>query len=284
MAAKNLIVTNYFTVVLENLAYLGKFLSCSQFIVSLLILGYLGCDRKKFAKVIASTLFAVILASFLKSVFKHPLPMSVLHNGWSFPSGHLTVSIVLWLSIAWEYRSKLFLFLAIVINLIVSFALLFFNYHFLNDLLASTGFAIIWLAIFYLTLKNWPNHKDYEVYLLFAIIGLVLNYFNETPEAWSYHLWAADASLFGFSLGWGIVSANKINNNKSKSFKAARALIGLLGFGLIYYIFNNLDIIITDSSTAFFEFFLLSLWISLFTEQISKPLNKIFLDERKKNH
>jgi len=109
-----------------------------------------------------------------------------------------------------------------------------------------------------------------------GVIGFFANYYNCSPFNWKYNLWAADAMLFGFGLGWSIISPNKININNNKIFKSLRIVIGLTGLLIIYFIFEYLKINTYDNIVAFFEFFLLSLWISFFTERILKSLNKIF--------
>jgi membrane-associated phospholipid phosphatase len=90
----------------EIVALVGKFISNPPFILCILLLGYLGGDRSKFARVITSVLFATILTSLLKSIFKVPLPPGN-NEGWSFPSGHTITNIVLWFSISIEYRNKI---------------------------------------------------------------------------------------------------------------------------------------------------------------------------------
>lgn len=267
---------------LEYLASLGKILSESYFIVSLLILGYLGYNRDKFARISVSVFFSIIFVSYLKAVFKYPLPFEG-HVGWSFPSGHQSASLVLWLAMAWEFKSKLILALGILVNSLVAYAMLYYNFHFEKDLFASLGVAISLLGVYYYTLKIWPRKKEFQAFFLFGVLGAILNFYNDTPEAWKYNTWRADAAIFGYGLGWGIISSNHINFNKSFVFKIFRSIIGLTGFIVIYYIFDNIHVDIKDSTTAFFQFFLMSLWVSLFTEQLSKPLNKIFFDERKKN-
>ncbi|MEQ9116274.1 MAG: hypothetical protein RLN62_05715 [Rickettsiales bacterium] len=267
---------------LEYLALTGKFLSESPFIISLLILGYLGCNRDKFARISVAVFFSVILTCYLKAVFKYPLPPG-MHAGWGFPSGHQSTSIVLWLAMAWEFRSKAVLALGIIANGFVAYAMLYYNFHFEKDLFAALGQSLTLLAIYYYTLKVWPRKKEFEAFFLFGVVGMLLNFYNETPEEWMYHSWRANAAIFGYGLGWGIVYSNKLNFNKSKMFKIFRSLIGLGGFVGIYYIFDNIHVNTKDSTTAFFQFFLMSLWVSLFTEQLCRPLNKIFFDDRKKN-
>lgn len=269
---------------LETIAYSGGFFVEPHTIIAILIFGYLGCNREKFSRVIVATLFAIILANFLESIFDLPPSSHGDRFIWAVPSVRLMTSLVLWLSIAWEFRSKLFLFLAILINVAISFELLLHNHSFPLDIPASIIFSLLWIATLHFAIQKCPNRKSYELYLFFAVIGLAINLLNNLPAKYNYYIWQANAALFGFGLGWGIVTSNNINYNDNKVFKAIRALIGGLGFAIIYYIFAHLNIKLTDSTTAFFEFFLLSLWVSLFTEQLCKPFNKIFLDGKKKHN
>jgi len=258
----------------EIVALVGKFISNPPFILCILVLGYLGGDRSKFARVITSVLFATILTSLLKSIFKLPLPPGN-NEGWSFPSGHTITNIVLWFSIAIEYRNKIFSLLGVVACATTIFALIYYNYYYLIDIIGGIVISITWLALFQFIIKKWRGKKEYHVTILLAIISMIINYYNCSPSDWKYNLWVANAMLFGFGLGWVIISPNKININNNKIFKLFRILIGVTGLLIIYFIFEHLEVNIDHNIMAFFEFFLLSFWISFFTERILKHLNKI---------
>ncbi len=262
---------------LNYLADFVHFISEKQYVV--LILGYLGCHRSKFARITIVSLFSIIVASFLKSIFKHKLPPG-MHDGWALPSTHLMFSIVLWFSIAWEFRSILVSLAAFLVCGLIAWALLYSNYHYPLDLLAALLFGFTLLGTFYIIIANWPRAKEYEAYMFLGLVGCTLTYFNSMSDEWKFYIWGICSAIFGVSLGFAITYSNNINVNNNKIFKTTRAIMGLAGFYLIIYIFNNLDINQRDNTTAFFQYFLLALWVSLFTEQLSKPLNKMFMNEK----
>lgn len=201
---------------LETFSTVGKFLSEYYFIIALLILGHI-FYRDKFIRPTVALLFAIILVIFLKSIFRAPLPNPDL-VGWAFPSGHQTASLVLWMALTWEFKSKIVLLTGILINTLIGYSLIYNNYHYIIDLFGAVITSFAWLWVFYYTLKIWPKRKEAEIFLLYGILGAILN----SLIGWDRYSLENEINLALYSIIYWIFSSNKFLTWRQKLMPSSR--------------------------------------------------------------
>lgn len=124
-------------------------------IFSIILLAFL-ISKKQYIKtkifVIALGL-GVILSQVLKYIIKRPRPetMTLLKNGYSFPSGHVTISLIFFGMLIYLFKDKIknqtlkyiFIIANILLILLISFSRLYFNVHWPTDILAGLLLGLI---------------------------------------------------------------------------------------------------------------------------------------------
>jgi undecaprenyl-diphosphatase len=98
-----------------------------------------------------------ILFLLIKEIIKRERPLSQLIeiSGYSFPSGHATLSTTLALSLYLIFKDKiqykkLFLGICISFPLLISFTRVYLCVHYLSDIIAGIGLGLIWVSSIYL--------------------------------------------------------------------------------------------------------------------------------------
>lgn len=125
-------------------------------IITLSIVIYL--YYKKYYNEMLFLFISVTGASFLmviiKSIIERPRPeLKVIEVvGYSFPSGHATISTALGFTIFYILKDKIkyrksFLMLCIIIPLLISFSRIYLNVHYLSDVLAGISLALFWVSL-----------------------------------------------------------------------------------------------------------------------------------------
>jgi undecaprenyl-diphosphatase len=161
------IQTNPLTQIAEIIAY--GFDTTPLLVASLLIAAYLFYKNyKKDALLLAGAMAGdVMMVTMVKTLVhsKRPLNGIMQETGFSFPSGHVTSSIVLfglltyfifqhWKSSKTKILSSMF-FVAIVV--LVGFDRLYLNVHWFSDVLGGYLLGIFWLTFSIQALKQWKN-------------------------------------------------------------------------------------------------------------------------------
>ncbi len=106
------------------------------------------------AKIFVITLgLGIIISQILKYTIQRPRPetMTILKEGFSFPSGHATISIIFFGMLIYLFKDKIknqtlkYIFITINTSLIIliSFSRLYLNVHWLTDVLAGLILGLI---------------------------------------------------------------------------------------------------------------------------------------------
>lgn len=208
----------------------------------------------------------------------HPSPKAFLHaGGYSFPSGHSSMSSTFWGGIAFLVRKKpVFSALCILLILSVGFSRLFLGVHTPQDVL--TGFSIgLFLVFLVYPLIDWmeQDRKRYLfiLYILNVILGVILyyiltkyypiDYLNHEilvqPQKAIYN------SLISFGLSAGVLNGLFLFrrffdidiNNCSLKIKITRAVLGLvlISFLMIFLVDKSFGDFSGFAKTFFKQFF-----------------------------
>ena len=145
------------TKIMYLFTYLGRFYP--MLILSILLFILLIIKRKK--DYIAAFFIAMPGGYGLMSLLKYLAgrerpPNAVFHvNGYSFPSGHAMMSTIFFIFLLTvfsnEFKSTLlktiFILLMILFPLAISFSRLYFNVHWLSDIIAGIVLGLIWVNL-----------------------------------------------------------------------------------------------------------------------------------------
>jgi undecaprenyl-diphosphatase len=98
-----------------------------------------------------------ILVLLIKEIIKRERPLLQLIeiSGYSFPSGHATLSTTLVFSLYLILKDKikykkLFISICIIFPLLISFTRVYLCVHYLSDIIAGIGLGLIWVSSIYL--------------------------------------------------------------------------------------------------------------------------------------
>jgi undecaprenyl-diphosphatase len=162
------IQTEYFTSVAKIIAH--SFDIYILLAVSLLISGVLIYNKsKQQALLLMGTMgLNALLLTLLKTVIYSPRPSNglMIENGNSFPSGHLTSTLVFLGVLSylfWQYRNTIYLKIFSIIPLsvvsfIVGLSRIYLNVHWLSDIIAAPFLALFVISISFIVVSyliNW---------------------------------------------------------------------------------------------------------------------------------
>lgn len=221
-------------------------------LITIFLLGYFLYNRKLFFQAIVLLLLGLIVAAFIKHLFKVPL-MPHLGEGWSFPSGHMFAACTFWGFLALELRNKIFSIFVTVLLIGIGFSLMHGNYHILIDVLAAVVFSFIYIILYRFLLSSTPLDQNNALLGLFAFLfgGLLIYSMPFKPI-----FYLPMGALLGLAIGCLLSQLSYFNKHISLLFEVLLCLAGLI---LIYYLspFLNNPII----SHVFLLYFLIGLWI-----------------------
>ena len=96
----------------------------------------------------------------IKIFFQRPRPeLHIIEvSGYSFPSGHATISTALAFALYFILKKrikykKILLILSIIYPLLISFSRVYLNVHYLSDVVAGIGLALFWVSLVALTFE-----------------------------------------------------------------------------------------------------------------------------------
>ncbi len=138
------------------------------FILSVILTAYF-IYKKMFFELkffIVSMLTSSILVFIIKNIVQRPRPIHKLIevSGYSFPSGHATISTTLALSLYLIFKNKtsyknLLLLFTIAYPIIISFTRVYLNVHYLSDVLCGIVLGSVCVSLVYITLKEKNEAK-----------------------------------------------------------------------------------------------------------------------------
>lgn len=124
------------------------------FIILLLVFGYYRIDKVAFLNTTVLILFSGIINLYLKYLWMIPLNPEIGKFGWTYPSGHATVYVILWCSLAMQLRNKWIYTITLLALPLISMATVVKRYHVFSDIVAGACISILMLTIFYPLLKT----------------------------------------------------------------------------------------------------------------------------------
>lgn len=129
--------------------------------------------RKKNAKTdimiyIGSILGCLILTNLIKVIIRRTRPLNMLIDvsGYSFPSSHSSISMIVYgflIVLIRKYyqgkRKKLYITLCVLFILLTGLSRVYFNVHYITDVIAGFSLGLIILSISYLIMKKIDKTK-----------------------------------------------------------------------------------------------------------------------------
>jgi undecaprenyl-diphosphatase len=154
-------ITNLYTPTFSKvIVFISWVNNLSQIIfISILFLIYL-FYKKMYSQIIfftISILGSSLLFVLIKEIIKRDRPISniIEIGGYSFPSGHATLSTTLAFCIYLIFKDKVkykksFVLILISYPLVISFTRVYLHVHYLSDVIAGIGLGLVWVSLIYL--------------------------------------------------------------------------------------------------------------------------------------
>lgn len=221
-------------------------------LIPTIFLGYFFYSRSIFFKALALLLFSIIVAAFLKSLFKIPL-LPHLGGAWSLPNGHMFCATTFWGFIALKLNNKPLRFLIAVLLSGIGFSLVYFNYHIVIDVLAALFFAFTLFTSYSILLKIKSIDQSKAV-LSFIMLALSAGLVYVTPSF---------KPIFNISLGalTGLTIGSflaELRLFKKEISPILEMILFFTGIAFFYLIAPFLPVLITHNQ--FLLCFLLGWW------------------------
>ena len=249
-----------FTAVMRFFSYLGT----EYFFLLLLPFIYWTISKKWGALVAFSLILASYMAGFIKWTFNIPRPPSppVTHlwseSSPSFISGHATIAMALWGTMAALVRKTAFWILATILIFFIGFSRLYLGVHYPADVIGGwlMGAVIAWLVLTFssqleIVLSQWSVARMLITALAVSLLMVFIH--PRWPEA---NLWPAPNAIQLGGLFFGM-SAGLVWDEKSLHFQVdgswgQRLVRLLLGLSLLVIAYLGPKIIINQMSVSSF--------------------------------
>lgn len=161
----------------------------------------------------------------LKIIDKDADPMNIAAQGYSFPSGHSTVSMTIFGSIAYYLKNKFLVILAVLMPLLVGISRFCLGAHYPTDVLCGWTIGLIVIFTIPMLEKKFKNPK-HLYYIIFAIacIGILFARSNDFYES------------LGMTLGLllGVSFEEKFVNFKNTRNPIAMVLRTVIGVAIYF--------------------------------------------------
>jgi membrane-associated phospholipid phosphatase len=223
--------------VFKGITFMGE----ENFFLVLLPLIFWCLDFAAGARLGVVFLLSAYVNAGLKEIFQHPRPFDLdptvkLHEieGYGLPSGHSQSAVVVWGTIALEFRKRWLWIVAVVLMVLIGFSRIYLGVHFPTDVLAGWAVGAIVLAL-YLALgpriEAWLQRVGLTWQLIVAIVvPLVLMLVHPIKDTIS-----SMAVLMG--LGVGAVTSRRVapfTSAGSLGKRVLRFLVGVVGIFALY--------------------------------------------------
>lgn len=217
----------------DNLANVLLVFSHSIIIIPLMVLGFIWVDRRIFYHALCLILLSILVNSALKVSFQIPLPSSLGKEWFAFPSGHMQLSTVLYLWLAYKIPNTV-LRLAIALLLTgIGLSLIHFGYHNFYDVLGAIVFALLLLLLYSLSSSRWPKVIPWMV---LVVASVLFTYIHIRYAHRLDHVWIAYYALLGVILSEKLV--NKKMTAMCFAHKALATVIYFSAFMMVHAIFQ----------------------------------------------
>ena len=146
------------------------------FVISLLIAAFIFYkNHRMWSILLAGAMFGdAVIITIVKSLVHSARPLNGLmqETGFSFPSGHVTSTTVLFgflFYFAWQNRKTsstrlLSVICLILIELVVGFSRIYLNVHWLSDVLGGYLIGVFWLTFSLLALQHLGKIQKFRSY------------------------------------------------------------------------------------------------------------------------
>lgn len=178
----------------------------------------------------------------LKGLFTHPRPFELdptvkLHDagGYGLPSGHSQSAVVVWGTIATEFRKTWLRVVAILLMVLIGFSRIYLGVHFPTDVLGGWAVGAIFLALYLvlgLRVEAWLKEASLAVQLILSVVlPLALLLIYPDKDAIS-----STAVLMGMGIGVALIRRIAPFSATGPLWqRAARFLVGAIGLLAIYF-------------------------------------------------
>jgi undecaprenyl-diphosphatase len=208
-----------------------------------------------------------------KTLANQPRPFQVTDRVWAysteshsggFPSGHTQGATVMWGYLAWQFRRKWLLILAIVMMVLVPFSRIYLGVHFPHDLLGGyvIGGLVLFAAFRWLSsIERWLVSLGMLKQLgLIAILTVLMAFSLQTENGIT-----ATATFFG--MGIGFVLERQWIGFETKGNPQQYVFRYLLGMAGLFGLYAGLKIVFAALEPAlFFRFIrygLVGIWLGV---------------------
>lgn len=219
---------------IDSIANVFLFLTRDQFIIPLIILGYIWIDRDTFYHATCMILISMIFNTALKVTFQIPLSPLLGKEGFAFPSGHMQSAATFfgWLAFGSNSIAMRILIIALVTG--IGLSLVHFQYHNYYDVLAAVFFALLQIVAYYQTITK---AKHISRWIIIFASTILVAYISSKFAAIGGHVWMAYYALIGFIIAEKIF--NRFNPTRSLHEKIVSTLICFGSMVGIIFIFSN---------------------------------------------
>ena len=190
--------------------------------------------------------FVFLLSAYanagLKDIFAHPRPFELdptveLHeaDGFGLPSGHSQSAVVVWGTIATEFRKTWLWVVAILLMVLIGFSRIYLGVHFPTDVLGGWAVGAVVLAIYVAVgprIEAWLKEASLAWQLAVSVlVPLALLLLHSTKDTAS-----PMAVLMGMGVGAALTrKVAPFSADGPLWQRAVRFLVGMVGVGLFYF-------------------------------------------------
>lgn len=223
--------------VFKAITFMGE----EEFFLVLLPLIFWCIDFAAGARLVVVLLLSTYVNSGLKDVFQHPRPFDLdptvkltEAEGYGLPSGHSQSAVVVWGTMALQFRKRWLWIAAILLMVLIGFSRIYLGVHFPTDVLAGWAVGAVVLALYLAwesRIEAWLRRAGLAWQLVVAVVGpLVLMLVHPTKDTTS-----SMAVLMG--LGVGMALGRRVASYATAGplgKRALRFLVGVVGILVLY--------------------------------------------------
>ena len=193
----------------DTIAHFFLIFSNLLFIAPLIILGFIGLDRRFFFELTCLLLLSITCNVALKVTFHIPLSEALGIQGFAFPSGHMQLATVLYgylffaqntqMNNNFAYKkAKIALKIMLSALLVgIGWRLLHCGYHNFFDVAGGIITGLLLIGIYKVTREYRPKITQ-ELVLLLATLAMLYSYLRYPQVPW--YAWSAYFTLIGLSV------------------------------------------------------------------------------------
>ena len=163
-------IPNMYTPFLNNIMILTSSVNNIYQLITLIIIIFIILNYYKlYIQMIFLSISMIgnsLIFLLIKEIIQRERPISQLIeiSGYSFPSGHATLSTTLAFSLYLILKdkviyNKLLLIICIVFPILISFSRVYLCVHYLSDIIAGIALGLIWVSVIYLILLYKKRNK-----------------------------------------------------------------------------------------------------------------------------